>query len=221
MNQMNQAIIHNLTHRPISIKCVNYPFPLTQGLKTIIGTATGFIASFIFAVALAFIPSSIVVFIVKEKQQGIKHQQLVSGVSLLAYWMANYFADLIKLAIPVVFSALMCLAFGITSLTEPGESYAAVWVLFILYGTSLISFAYLVSFLFKEYGNAQAFTFVFTFLMSAIGSLVVFILRLVPSSRSAAKIIQFFLRIFSPFCFGFGVLNVAKYNIFCIFTGFI
>lgn len=59
-------------------------------------------------------------------------------------------------------------------------------------------------------GNAQAFTFVFTFLMSAVGSLVVSILKLVPTSRSGAKIAQYFFRVFSPFCFGFGILNVAK-----------
>lgn len=210
MNQMNQALIRNHTKKNITIKCINYPMPLTEGLKTITGTATGFIASFIFSVALAFIPSSIVVFIVKEKQQGVKHQQLVSGVSLFAYWMANYISDLIKIVIPIVFAALMCLAFGISSLTEPGESYGAVWVLLIFYGTSVIPFAYLVSFLFKEYGNAQSFTFVFTFLISAIGSLVIFILKLIPGSRSVANSLQFFFRIFSPFCFGFGVLNVAK-----------
>lgn len=153
MNQMNQAIIRKATNKTISIKCTNYPLPITNGLKNIIGTTTGFIASFIFSVALAFIPSSIVVFIVKEKQQGIKHQQLVSGVSLFAYWMANYVSDLMKIVIPIVFSALMCLAFGITSLTDSTESYAAVWVLFVLYATSMISFAYLVSFIFKEYGN--------------------------------------------------------------------
>ena len=150
------------------------------------------------------------VFIVKEKQQGVKHQQLVSGVSLLAYWMANYVADLMTIVIPIIFSVLMCLAFDIQGLIEPAESFGAVWLLFIFYASSLVSFSYLMSFLFKEYGNAQAFTFVFTFLMSAIGSLVVFILRLIPSSRSGAKVAQFILRIFSPFCFGFGILNVAK-----------
>jgi len=207
---MNQAIIRNLTSRPISITCTNYPFPLTASQKSVTGTATGFIASFIFAVALAFIPSGIVVFIVKEREQGVKHQQLVSGVGLFAYWMANYAADLIKIVIPIVFAGIMCLAFGITSLTEPSSSYAAVWILLILYGTSVISFAYLVSFLFKQYGNAQAFTFVFTFLISAIGSLIIFIFRLIPSTRSGAKVAQFFLRIFAPFSFGFGILNVAK-----------
>lgn len=211
MNQMNQAIIRKLTNKPISITCVNYPFPLTASQKSITGTATGFVASFIFAVALAFIPSSIVVFIVKEREMGVKHQQLVSGVGLFAYWMANYVSDLIKIIIPVGFAGLMCLAFDISSLVDPSSSYAAVWVLLLLYGTSVISFAYLFSFLFKQYGNAQAFTFVFTFLISAIASLVVFIFRLVPSTRNGAKAAQFFMRIFAPFSFGFGILNVAKY----------
>jgi len=208
---MNQAFIRNITSRDITIKCVNYPFPLTQGLKTISGTAVGFIACFIFAMALAFIPSSIIVFIVKEKQQGVKHQQLVSGVSLFAYWMSNYLFDLVKVLIPAIFAALMCLAFNVTNLTDPSESYGAVWLLFLFYSTSMIGYAYLVSFIFKEYGNAQIFTFYFTFFLSAIGALIMFILRLIEKTRSAANIIQYFLRIFAPFCFGFGILNISKY----------
>ncbi len=210
MNQMNQAIIRYATNRPIIVNCINYPFPLTYRIKSLSGTATGFIASFIFSIAFAFIPASLVVFIVKERQQNIKHQQLVSGVSLFSYWMANYFLDFLKLTIPLIFSALMCLAFDISSLTDPNESYGAIWLIFIFYSSSLISFTYAVSFMFKDYGNAQAFIFVFCFLLSGVGSLVIFVLRLIPSSREAAKVAHYFLRLFPSFCFGYGILNVSK-----------
>ena len=60
----------------------------------------GFFGSFIFSIGLSFIPSSIIVFILKEKQIQAKHQQIVSGVSITAYWLANYALDLIKYLIP-------------------------------------------------------------------------------------------------------------------------
>jgi len=210
MNSMNQAFIRYKTGQPIAVTCINYPFPLTQQQKTVTGTASGFIASFIFSIAYAFIPASLVVFIVKERQQSIKHQQLVSGVSLISYWSANYILDFVKLTIPLVFSVLMCLAFQISTLTDTSEAYGAIWLIFIFYSSALISFAYFLSFLFKDYGNAQSFNFVFAFLVSAILSLVIFVLRLIPSSRSGAKIASYFLRIFPPFCFGYGIINVSK-----------
>ena len=211
MNQMNQAIIRFASSKQqLDINCINYPFPLTSRIKSVSGTANGFIAVFIFSIAFAFIPASLIVFIVKERNQSIKHQQLVSGVSLLSYWMANFFLDFLKLTIPLIFSVLMCEAFGISTLTDPSESYGAVWLIFIFYSMALITFTYFISFLFKDYGNAQAFSFVFFFLISAVGSLVIFVLRLVPSSRDGAKIAQYFLRLFPPFAFGYGILNVSK-----------
>lgn len=142
----------------------------------------------------------------------MKEQQLISGVSIFAYWTSNYFVDLVKLFLPTIFCLLMCLAFNITGLTSPGDSYGAVWLIFIFFATSLISLTYLLCFLFKDYGNAQAFIFVFFFLMSAIGNLIILILRFIPSSRDGAKIAQYILRLISPFSFGYGILNVSKFD---------
>lgn len=44
----------------------------------------------------------------------------------------------------------------------------------------------------------------------AVLSLIIFVLRLVPSSRDGAKVAQFFLRLLPSFSFGYGILNIAK-----------
>lgn len=169
---MNQAIIRNLTQKPITIKIIDSPFPLTKKLASLSDTANGFIAIFVFSVAMSFVPASLIVYIVKEKESKVKHQHLVSGMGLGAYWLSNYFVDFIKLSFSVLFSIFMCKAFNIKGLIEPNSSWGAVWLLFIFFGTSTISFTYLVSFLFKDYGNAQTFNFVFFFLMSKIFNLI-------------------------------------------------
>ncbi len=166
MNTMNQALISRVVNAKVSIRIYNSPLPQTKQTEKISASALGFIASFIFSIAMAFVPASLVVFLVKEREQGIKHQQLVSGVSVFSYWFANYVVDILKLALPTIFCVLMCLAFNIKGLTEPGESFGATWAVFIFFATSLIPFTYLISFLFKNYGNAQAFIFVFFFLTS-------------------------------------------------------
>lgn len=175
---MNQALIRNLTGKNISIRLIDDPFPLTKKFASLSSTANGFIAIFVFAVAMAFIPASLIVYIVKEKETNVKHQHLVSGMGLTAYWISNYVVDFIKLLFPVIFAGLMCKAFGIDALTNPSDSWGAIWLIFFFFATCTISFTYLVSFAFKDYGNAQAFNFVFFFLMSKINLIFfLFVLR--------------------------------------------
>ena len=46
-------------------------------------------------VALAFVPGAVVVFVVREREshRNSKHQQIVSGANIFAYWLANYAFD--------------------------------------------------------------------------------------------------------------------------------
>ena len=62
--------------------------------------------------------------------------------------------DYVKHLVPAVFSILMTLAFGIETFTEDGEAFAALSLLFLLYGWGIINFTYLTGWLFKSYGNA-------------------------------------------------------------------
>ena len=46
-------------------------------------------------------------FILKEREENLKHMQMVSGMSLTAYWVSNLLADVIKVYIPLVCIALL------------------------------------------------------------------------------------------------------------------
>jgi len=46
-----------------------------------------------------------VLYIVKERECNAKHQQIVSGVSLGAYWFSNFLVDYAKYLIPAMYSA--------------------------------------------------------------------------------------------------------------------
>lgn len=62
----------------------------------------------IFSIALSFKFASIVSFIVKEREDKSKHQQIVSGMNVVSYWLGNYFYDFILYLIVAVFSVVMC-----------------------------------------------------------------------------------------------------------------
>ena len=168
ISKMNLAAIRNATNNSnLKISHFNSPFPLTELNKQFENTSDAFVFSFIFAIGLAFIPASMIVFIIKEKSGNIKHQQLVSGVSIVAYWTSNFLVDIITYLIPAIFSICMIKAFNVESLAN-GENFGATWLLFIFYGFSIVNFTYVFSFLFKDYGNAQLIIFFFSFTFGKI-----------------------------------------------------
>lgn len=61
--------------------------------------------------------------------------------------------------------------------------------------------------------------FFFTFLLGAIGPLVLMVLRLIKTTRTIALKIQWIFRIFPSFCFGYGVVNMANKSLYATVIG--
>ena len=80
-----------------SITVSNHPFGLTQWQKDESAQIFSLLASLIYTIAFCFIPASWAAFVVKERETKAMHQQLVSGVSVHAYWLGNWIWDQINL----------------------------------------------------------------------------------------------------------------------------
>jgi ATP-binding cassette subfamily A (ABC1) protein 3 len=68
-----------------SITVGSYPFPQTESEYLEKQRVSAILLSVFFNQALIFLPATFIVFIVMEKQTKAKHQQLISGVSIIAY----------------------------------------------------------------------------------------------------------------------------------------
>jgi len=68
----------------------------------------------------------------------------------------------------------------------------------------------LLSFLFKNYGTAQIASFFFNFGTGFIGGVAVSILKIIETTRSVAKILEWVLRPLPTFSMTNGFLNLAK-----------
>ena len=203
----------------LQIQVTNAPLRFTQFYKNLENTVDGIVSAFMFAMAMAFIPAGLVSFTVKEREDLVKHQHLVSGVSIYSYWLANFSMDLIKHIFPAVFSFLMVEAFNIKAFTSTPDRYSAVCLLFLLFGWAIIPFTYLSGFLFKNYGASMTTTFFFNFLLGSLGSMLVFILRLIDSTRHVGLALQWVLRLFPTFSFAYGVLNIGNIVIYSTQAG--
>ncbi|ETL98521.1 hypothetical protein L917_04425, partial [Phytophthora nicotianae] len=205
----------------LNLKVNNHPLPYTEAAKAVFSSNTSFVAALFICIAFTFLPASIVVFLVKEKQaeHNSKHQQLVSGVSLPAFWLSNYIWDLIMYVFPCVSSLILINVFEISALTGQdcdscsSETFPAVILLFVLFGLAICPFTYCLSFLFKEHASAQTYTIVLNFMIGVVLMITSFILDTVDSTSDANSVLKFFWR-FSPlFNLGNGLLSMVTNDI--------
>ncbi|EEY56287.1 ATP-binding Cassette (ABC) superfamily [Phytophthora infestans T30-4] len=183
----------------VSLKVNNYPLPYTDAAESVFSSSTSFVAALFVCIAFTFLPASIVVFLVKEKQNehNSKHQQLVSGVSLPAFWLSNYIWDMTMYIFPLCSS----------------ETFPAVILLFVLFGLAICPFMYCLSFLFKEHASAQTFTIVLNFMIGVVLMITSFILDLFDSTSDVNSVLKFFYR-FSPlFNLGNGLLSMVTNDV--------
>jgi hypothetical protein len=132
----------------------------------------------------------------------VKHQQIVSGMSLSAYWMANFLYDYILYLIVALPAAAMCMILKISSLID-GDAVISTWLLFSTYGLAYIPLTYIIAFVFKDYGNAQSFYFFATFFAGGLLPILTLLLRILSSSTNAiGRYVAWALRAYPAFAFG-------------------
>ena len=168
------------------------------------GVLSGVIAVNVFTMGLSFIAASLIFLVVKETESNAKHQQIVSGVSISAYWMSNYLVDFLKYLLPGIIGPLLVIAFDISALKDNG-AWSATWALFLLFGPANISFAYALSFLFKTAGGGQIAGFFINMCIGILGASLFGTLRLFDTTAAAAKGVAWIFRIFPTYCFADGL----------------
>mmetsp|Transcript_117060 Transcript_117060/g.162754 ORF Transcript_117060/g.162754 Transcript_117060/m.162754 type:complete len:155 (+) Transcript_117060:3402-3866(+) len=115
------------------------------------GASTVFLI-FVMSIGFSIMPTSIISFIILEKEKNLKQIQLVSGMYLSAYWFVNIVFDILKTMIPITFIIAFFYIFD--------TGYVNIWIILLAFPISIIPFTYAFSFLFSDDGSAQ-FTTVF------------------------------------------------------------
>ena len=64
-------------------------------------------------------------------------------------------------------------------------NFKTLWALFFLFGFANIPFTYMLSYLFKDYGNAQGMIYFFNFITGGLLPVIILILRLLNTRNSA------------------------------------
>ncbi|KAF1321194.1 Abc transporter a family member 1, partial [Globisporangium splendens] len=196
----------------------NHPLPLSASAKALMGSIIAFSSCILIVIAFTFYPASIVTFLVKERQpeHNAKHQQLVSGVSLPAFWLSNYLWDLMIYIVPFASAIILIKLFDIPAMTGTSDctsctssTFPAVILLFLLFGLAICPFTYCMSYMFKEHASAQTYTIMINFVIGVVLLVISFILSVVGSTESVNDVLVFLWR-FSPlFNLGNGLMNLV------------
>ncbi|KAG7379409.1 ATP-binding cassette sub- A member 12 [Phytophthora pseudosyringae] len=196
----------------------NHPLPLTAAAKALFGSFLAFSACVFVCISFSYFPLPVVVYLVREKEanHNSKHQQLVSGVSLTAFWLANYLWDLMMYVVPCVAAIILIKVFDVSALTGNAEctsctsaTFPAVVLLFVLFGLAICPFTYSLSFLFKEHAASQTFTMKINFLLGVVLMIVSYILDVIESTKSVNSVLKFIWRLSPLFDLGNGLLSLV------------
>lgn len=213
LNLVNNAILKLATgNNNAHIRIKFDPLILTQNTRNFEGVVDGFLAVFLIALAFSFIPSSLIMFIVQERENNAKHQQIVSGVGLSAYWFSNLLIDYMKYFIVAVFTIAVILIFDAEAFIENGK-LSLVIALMLMFGVHIICFCYLVSFAFKGPSSAQVFMFLISVFTGFILMLFSFVLRFIDSTRDFNfNFLEYIYRLFPMYnlCFGLFALVSSR-----------
>ncbi|KAK6945284.1 ABC transporter-like, ATP-binding domain [Dillenia turbinata] len=206
INLMNSAILRvAMLNENMTIQTRNHPLPQTKSQHLQRHDLNAFSAAIIVNIAFSFIPASFAVAIVKEREVKAKHQQLISGVSILAYWVSTYVWDFISFLFPTSFAIILFYIFGLEQFIGKGSLLATV-VMFLEYGLSVASLTYCLTFFFSDHTNVVLLVHFFTGL---ILMLISFVMGLIKTTASANSFLKNFFRLSPGFCFADGLASLA------------
>ena len=130
--------------------------PSTEVVTEQVASILGFVVAMSMLMTLSTVSSAYIMYIVRERQDSVKHLQMLSGTSVPAYWLSNYVWDVIVyLAVELVI-LLMLVMFDIRAYVSDNR-LGAVATSLLCYGLSIIPMLYLASFGFSSHASAQTY----------------------------------------------------------------
>ncbi|KAF0723948.1 hypothetical protein Ae201684_017257 [Aphanomyces euteiches] len=219
------AIYRSFTGKSLAV--LDAPLPVTSSEKTTFSIVIAFSTAIFIVMAFAQYSAAIVPGLVHEKHplHNAKHQQLVSGVSLTGFWLANYFVDLLLYAIPASASILLLVVFDVQQLTgsesSAPHSFSAVILAFVLFGFAIVPFCYLLSHLFTDPPSSQSAS-VFINMLLGLGLIITsLVLDQIPSTQELNGTLKYFYRLSPLFNLGNALYTLSMQAILNGFLSFL
>jgi len=207
LHQINTLNLRAAYDDSVKLNTVLAAFPRSKKESSV--DAEGFMTAILIAMMMAFIPSSTVYEVVREKHIKAKHQQLVSGVSQCAYWFSTLLWDFVNY-LPVFLGAIIITAaIDPPSFTDHAEAFQAFVVTLLFFGFAVFAMMYLLSFLFSDPGKAQNIVFLGFFLVPFM-LLAVFLLEIFDETHTASVLRDVGRSLFPSYALGDSLMYISR-----------
>lgn len=94
--------------------------------------------------------------------------QVISGVSMAAYWWSNIISDVLKCYVPIAIILLLNFLFKL--------NLEGVYILLLLYPLAIVPWTYLTSYIFKKDLQAQIMTIFIHFMFGGVIPVSIYVL---------------------------------------------
>jgi len=199
---MYESVLKTATGNPhldFSLKSV--PFPKSERQVEKIDDASGIFVCFVIGICFSLVPAAIISRVVGEKERGIYHIQVVSGLQKVSYYASFLVYDLVSAYVPCILTILLFRLFDL--------KYNYAYVTLLLYPLSIVPYTYAMSFFFSKESTAQTYAIYLNFLLSSIAELIVFALRQVEFTVFAGDYAMWVMRLVNP---TFNLCNTIIYE---------
>ncbi|KAI3379590.1 hypothetical protein SNEBB_001199 [Seison nebaliae] len=134
---------------PSSINIRNHPLPRTSKDKMIANSNAmqfqGFTLGFNIVWSYAFVTSSFVVLLIREKETMSKHLQLLTGTSKKLYWITTFLWHVINFNLPTIPLLILFFSFSIHSYIQTvSQTFLTIFIV-LLYSWSALPLIYILS----------------------------------------------------------------------------
>lgn len=206
-----QGIVQSI-NPDASVNIKLHPLPFTGHEETIVNSYNANLLETFVTLAIPFIPASWATYIVREREVKAKHVQLVSGVSIVAYWLATYIWDILAYQLSMWGFIILFVSFPHTeSVSSTGSGALGVTIgVFLLFGPAMAGFTYLLTFLFTNPASVQVTMIFLVFVLGFLLTIVGYILRLIPTSKHVyINGLRYLFALFPPFALGDALQNLT------------
>ena len=199
---LNNIIKYATKNKDLNVEIINEPLPINEDEIVDELKKNKFMILFFTSLAFSLIPTNFITIIIKERENNSKHLQIISGISLFSYWVINYLFELIKYYVIGGICIFILFLFGFY------EDY--LYILYLLYGPSMISFTYFLSFVFKSEDVGQIFILLINLVIGVLGGSSIILMRLNEDLKELSKKIINIFRLIPSFCFCYGFNQLTR-----------
>ncbi|KAH9488682.1 ATP-binding cassette sub- A member 3 [Bulinus truncatus] len=180
LNYLLNTILQFYLNSSYSFQSSINPLPKNEEdraeFNLVLSLGAGFSVGLFISFGMAFLTTMFIYFLIKERQVGAKHMQVVSGVGPFSYWLPTFLWDFINYIIPSLLLVIVFLAYSKTAYIGDGR-WGLVILNLVIYGWAVLPFMYAIQFAFQAPPSGVVVVIMLNIFSGIITTTTVFILQ--------------------------------------------